>query len=86
MPQPLPIRPAAAGDAAALAEIYNQGIADRVGTFRTWPSRPADFVGRLRGGVREPLLVAEVDARVVAWAGVIPYSDDSYYDLSLIHI
>ena len=29
------VRPAERGDAAAIARIYNQGIADRIATFET---------------------------------------------------
>ena len=34
------IRQATREDAAAMAEIYNQGIADRVATFETTPRPP----------------------------------------------
>ena len=36
------IRPAADADAAAIAEIHNQGVAERIATFRSEPRTPAD--------------------------------------------
>jgi len=43
-PTELRIRAATIADAAAIAEIYNQGIADRVATFETEPRSAADIV------------------------------------------
>jgi phosphinothricin acetyltransferase len=40
------IRPAAAADAQRIAEIYNQGIAERAATFETAPRTAADMVRR----------------------------------------
>jgi len=71
------IRRADAADAAALSAIYNQGIEDRVGTFQTCPSSRSDFVRRVHA--EEPLLVGEAGGRVVGWAGIVAYSDRSYY-------
>jgi hypothetical protein len=39
----LTARPARREDAAAIAEIYNQGIQDRIATFETDPRVPADI-------------------------------------------
>jgi phosphinothricin acetyltransferase len=67
-------RPAAAADAAAIARIYNQGIADRLATFETEPRTLADIEAQLRErGDRYPTVVVERDGTVVAWAGVGPY-------------
>ena len=63
----LVIRPAVSGDAQAICTIYNQGIEDRVATleteFRTAQERRDWLENR---GPRIPVVVAEVDARVLA--------------------
>jgi L-amino acid N-acyltransferase YncA len=64
------VRPATAEDAEAVAEIYNEAIAERSATFDTEPVTPADVGGWL-GREREPVLVAELDGRVAGWARVI---------------
>jgi len=61
-------------DAAAIARIYNEGIADRVATFETEPRTEADIERALRGrGERYPTIVIERDGEVVAWAGAAEY-------------
>ena len=72
------IRPAAASDAAAVARIYNEGIADRLATFETRPRSPDEVAAWLDSGL--PFLVAERGGDVVAWARVGPYSDRCVYD------
>jgi phosphinothricin acetyltransferase len=67
------IRSAQTGDAAAIAEIHNQGVADRIATFRTEP-RPVEEV-ELIIVADALLLVAERDGTVVGWAGLGPYDD-----------
>ena len=69
----LRIRPAASGDAEAIAEIHNQGVAERVATFRPEPRAVEDVRAQMASG--RPLLVAEHEGRVVGWAGVGPYDD-----------
>ena len=74
------VRLAAAGDAAAVAEIYNQGIADRGATFETEPRTDADLARRIQDDpVRFPVLVAEVGGRVVGWASIGHYRDRACY-------
>lgn len=70
-------RAAAREDAAALAAIYNEGIADRVATFETTP-RTAD---EARAWPQDSvvLIVADVDGAVVGWARVTTYSDRCVY-------
>ena len=61
-------------DAAAIAAIYNEGIAERIATFETEP-RTAEQIAMqlLDKGDRFPTIVAEHGGRVVAWAGAGPY-------------
>lgn len=62
-------RPAEPRDAPAIAEIYNQGIEDRIATFETEPRTPEGVEGLLaaRSG-RYPAVVVEHDDRVLAFA------------------
>jgi L-amino acid N-acyltransferase YncA len=73
-PTELSTRLATHADAAAIAAIYNEGIADRIATFETQPRTAEQIAAQLRDkGDRFPTLVAEHDGRVVAWAGAGPY-------------
>lgn len=67
-------------DADAIATIHNQGIADRVATFQTVP-RDAETVARQLAakGDRYPMIVVELDGKIVAWAGVGPYRETPWY-------
>jgi L-amino acid N-acyltransferase YncA len=71
-------RPATAGDAAAVAAIYNDGIAGRLATFETRPREAAEVETWLEDGL--PFLVAVANGEVVGWARVSPYSDRCVYD------
>ena len=74
------IRFARAADAAAIAAIYNQGIADRGATFETEPRTEADLLERLSNVERYPLMVAEDAAgRVLGWAGLSSYRPRECY-------
>ena len=64
------IRPAGAADAAAIAAIHNQGIAERAATFDTDDVTAQDVLAWL-GDDRAPVLVAELGGRVAGWARVI---------------
>jgi phosphinothricin acetyltransferase len=75
----LTIRGAALSDAAAIAEIYNQGIADRTATFETEPRSADDIEPRLRDVQRFPMVVAEKDGRIVGWAGAGSYRPRTCY-------
>jgi L-amino acid N-acyltransferase YncA len=72
------LRAAEAGDAAAVAAIYNDGIADRMATFETRPREPAEIEAWLEDGL--PFLVAVAGDEVVGWARVSPYSDRCVYE------
>jgi L-amino acid N-acyltransferase YncA len=68
------VRLARIADAAAIAEIYNEGIADRIATYETEPRSPKDEQAWLRAiAGRYPAVVAEIDGQIVGWAGAGPY-------------
>ena len=67
-------RLATVADAAAIAAIYNEGIADRVATFETEPRTVEEIRAQLKDkGDRFPTVVVERDGRIVAWASAGPY-------------
>jgi phosphinothricin acetyltransferase len=73
------IRQAGHHDAAAIADIYNQGIADRGATFETEPRRVDEITARLRDQSRFPTLVAEHAGAVIGWAGLSSYRPRACY-------
>jgi L-amino acid N-acyltransferase YncA len=73
------IRSAVPSDAAAIADIYNQGIAERGATFETAARSEADIETRLREQARYPMLVAEEHGRVLGWAGTSQYRPRACY-------
>jgi L-amino acid N-acyltransferase YncA len=70
-------RPAKRDDAAAIAQIYNQGIEDRVATFETKP-RSADDVSAWFDGTH-PIVVVEDKAKVIAFAANSSYRPRACY-------
>ena len=77
---PIRTRLATPADAAGIATIYNEGIADRIATFETEPRTPEQITALLTDkGDRFPTIVAERDGRVVAWAGAGPYRNRPAY-------
>ena len=66
------IRPATVEDAPAIARIYNEGIRGRGATFET-RERTADEVLPWVGDPRHPVLVAELEGRVVGWVAASTY-------------
>jgi L-amino acid N-acyltransferase YncA len=74
------IRVANTDDAVAIAEIYNQGIEDRVATYETEPRSAKDQKAWLRSiAGRYPTVVAEIDGQIVGWAGAGPYRPRECY-------
>jgi L-amino acid N-acyltransferase YncA len=74
------IRTATADDAAAIAEIYNQGIEDRIATYETRLRSAEDQQAWLQTiAGRYPAVVAEVDGEIIAWAGAGPYRERECY-------
>jgi phosphinothricin acetyltransferase len=70
-------RPATPDDAAAIARIYNEGIADRVATFET-RFRSAEDVRAWFDGVH-PIVVVEVGDAVIAFAATSAYRSRECY-------
>ena len=67
-------------DVAAIAEIYNQGIEERIATFETEPRSAADIVAAIEErGEQFPTVVAERDGTVVAWASASLYRSRPCY-------
>jgi L-amino acid N-acyltransferase YncA len=70
----LSTRLAISTDAAAIAAIYNEGIADRIATFETEPRTAEQIATQLRDkGDRFPTVVVEQGGQIVAWAGAGAY-------------
>jgi len=77
---PLSARIATVEDAAAIARIYNEGIADRIATFETEARTPAQVASALTDkGDRYPTVVVERAGVVVAWAGAGAYRSRPAY-------
>ena len=69
------IRPAQPADADAIASIYNHYILNSNVTFDTVPKSVEDRVEWLAGhGPKHPVVVAEIDAVVVAWGSISPWA------------
>jgi phosphinothricin acetyltransferase len=74
------VRLATAADAAAVAEIYNQGIEERTATLETEPRTAAELAQRIDEDPRRfPVLVVEDGGSVVGWASVGPYRERRCY-------
>jgi L-amino acid N-acyltransferase YncA len=74
------IRTASVDDAAAIAEIYNQGIEDRVATYETKRRSAEDQQAWLQAiADRYPAVVAQIDGEIIGWAGAGPYRDRECY-------
>lgn len=60
------------GDAGVIADIYNQGIEDRMATFETRLRSPED-VRAWFDHQRHPIVVVEENGEVIAFAATFPY-------------
>jgi L-amino acid N-acyltransferase YncA len=78
MDEAIRIRPATVEDAPAIARIYNEGIRGRGATFET-RERTADEVLPWFGDPRHPVLVAELEGRVVGWVAASTYRTRECY-------
>jgi phosphinothricin acetyltransferase len=70
-------RQATPEDAADIARIYNQGIADRTATFETRPRTESDIRAWFNGA--HPVLVVEEQGAVVAFAATFAYRPRACY-------
>lgn len=68
-------------DAAAIAEIYNFGIEERVATFETRLRTSEDILKWFTTG--SPIVVAEVGGKVAAYVATFPSSDRCCYEGNL---
>jgi L-amino acid N-acyltransferase YncA len=75
----LTARPATHEDAAAITEIYNQGIEDRIATFETEPRSAADIASWFEHA-HAFVSVALPSGEVVGYAVAHPYSDRCCYN------
>jgi phosphinothricin acetyltransferase len=66
------VRSATPNDAAAIADIYNQGLEDRIATFET-RFRSAEDVQAWFDGMH-PVLVVENESEIIAFASTSAYS------------
>lgn len=73
----LAARPASPDDAPILAQIYNEGIEDRVGTFETRPRTVQDVTAWFDGA--HPVVAVERDGEVVAFAATSSYRSRPCY-------
>lgn len=74
----LTTRPATPDDAAAMADIYNEGIVDRIATFETNPRSAADLAGWFDG--KHPIVaVIDQGGQVVGYAATFSYADRCCY-------
>ncbi len=71
------VRPAVAADCAAIAAIYNQGIAERVATFETRPRGAEDIAAWLAGP--HPCVVAERGGALAGFAAAAAYRPRDCY-------
>ena len=74
-------RLATSADAAPIAAIYNEGIADRIATFETEPRTTQQLATQIADkGDRFPTVVVEREGHVVAWAGASAYRNRPAYE------
>lgn len=75
------VRPATLDDAAAICEIYNQGIEDRIATLETDLRTPGERRQWLTAhGPRHPVIVAEAGGKVVGWGSLNVFNPRKAYD------
>jgi len=74
---PITTRQATQAAAEAIAQIYNQGIEDRIATFETRPRIAEDVAGWFDDV--HPIVVAEQDGKVVGFASTSSYRSRECY-------
>lgn len=74
------IRGASLDDAAKIADIYTQGILERIATFETTPRTEEDIRSKLQtDSERHPTIIAELEGEVVGWASISLYRPRECY-------
>ena len=74
------MRLAVEADAAAICEIYNQGIEDRLATLETEQRTPEERRQWIKSrSARHPVIVAEDAGRVLAWGSLNPFNPREAY-------
>jgi L-amino acid N-acyltransferase YncA len=77
------IRQAQLGDLDAIQDIYNAAIRNSTATFDTQEkTREEQRRWFDDHGPRYPILVAEIDSKVVGWASLSPWNQKPAYDIS----
>ncbi len=81
MAKKVKVRRARLGDAGEIAQIYNEGIEDRIATFETeMRDRDERKAWLKEHGKQYPVIVAEdVDGSVAGWASITAISDRCAY-------
>jgi L-amino acid N-acyltransferase YncA len=74
-------RAAGEADAEAVAQVYNEGIADRIATFETEPRSAQDRRAAIAAAAHDgyPFVVAETDGQVVGFASAGAYRSRPCY-------
>lgn len=74
------VREARPADAGAMAEVYNQAVLGTTATFDTIAQAVEERAAWLAGhGERHPVVVAEHEGRVVAWASLSEWNHRPAY-------
>ena len=74
------IRRAVLGDLEVITEIHNEAITTTTATFDTEPKTSAERLSWFQAhGEKHPILVAELDGKVLGWACLSPWSDRAAY-------
>ena len=74
----LQIRPAREDDAAALCEIFNEAVQDRLETFDADPRAVEDqrqVIAAAEQDPKHPILAADVRNWIAGWVGLAPYDN-----------
>jgi L-amino acid N-acyltransferase len=68
------IRPATVADLDAINAIYNHSVLYSTATYQTEPSAAEDRAAWFAAhGEKHPVIVVEIDGRVVGWGSLSPY-------------
>lgn len=77
----LNIRPATENDVIAITEIYNEAILNTTATFDTDPKTVESRMKWFRAhDANHPILVGDINNKVVGWASISVWSDRCAYD------